>query len=303
MTRAALALALLLCLCAVSQAADPPQVGSFSLTFTEKAPASDPVKITQRTGWLLSTIKNKIDINYDLATETFETYIPAKYDGDSPYGLIVWVNAGPNGDVLENWKETLDKHKLIWVGANNSGNPRAMLIRMGLAFDAAAGMKKKYKIDDQRIYVAGFSGGSKIATVLGVAYPEVFRGGIYCCGSDFYRNLPTGEPGHYWPKGFNAPPGKLLIDSKKQNRHVFVTGEKDMNRESTQGFAAAYKADGFEHITLFDIPKMRHQPPDADWFEKGVIALDEIPPPTTKPAMKPATKPGAATRSAKPKLP
>src|SRR5436305_15034270 len=112
MTRATVALALLLCLCAVSQAADPPQVGSFSLTFSEKAPASDPVKITQRTGWLLSTIKKQVDINYDLATETFETYVPAKYDGDSPYGLFVWVSVGPKVDVPENWKEMLDRHKL-----------------------------------------------------------------------------------------------------------------------------------------------------------------------------------------------
>src|SRR5258708_2778381 len=109
MTRAALAFAILLPLCPSSQATDPPKTGSFSLTSTERAPASDPVKITQRTGWPLSTIKKQADINYDLATETFEAYVPAKYDGDSPYGLIVWVSAGPKGDVPENWKETLDK--------------------------------------------------------------------------------------------------------------------------------------------------------------------------------------------------
>src|SRR6266550_1290426 len=189
MTRASLTFSVVL-FSSITNAAEAPKVGEFTLTIADRSPASDPVKMTQRTGWTLSSIKKQIDINYDLTAESFEAYVPKDYDGDKPYGLIVWVNAGPRGDVPGNYKEILDQHKLIWIGANNSGNPRAMLIRMGLAFEAAAGMKKKYKIDEQRIYVAGISGGGKIATILGVAFPDVFRGGFYFVGSDCYRNVP-----------------------------------------------------------------------------------------------------------------
>lgn len=255
-----------------------------SLTLTEKSPLSDPVKITQRCGWSLDAIKKQIDVNYDLGGETFEVRLPNGYDPESPAGLFVWINAGNRGDAPAAWQPTLDQHKLIWIGANNSGNPRALLIRMSLAFDAVAGMKVKYKIDDQRIYIAGASGGGKVATVLGVAYPDVFRGGFYMIGADFYRNVPTPEPGHAWPKAFNTPQGKLSTDAKKRNRHVLLTGDKDMNREPIKAFAAAFKADGFEHVTLLDIPGHGHQIPDAEWFEKGVTALDEIPPSATQPA-------------------
>src|SRR5712664_4087806 len=101
MTRASLAIAILLSLSTTAQAIDPPQTSAFSLTLTERSPASDPVKITQRAGWTLSTIKKEIDITYDLSTESFEAYVPADYKADAPYGLIVWVSAGPKGDMPE----------------------------------------------------------------------------------------------------------------------------------------------------------------------------------------------------------
>src|SRR5437763_378787 len=128
-------------------------------TIKDRSPLSDPVKICKRTGWNLETIKKQIDPTYDPATETYETYVPADYAGAEPYGLFVWVSAGPRGDVKGDWKEILDKHKLIWIGANNSGNPRAMLVRVGLALDIAAAAKKQYKIDDRRVYVGGVSSG------------------------------------------------------------------------------------------------------------------------------------------------
>ena len=144
--------------------------------------------------------------------------------------------------------------------------------------------KAPYQIDDQRIYIAGASGGAKVATVMGVCFSDVFRGGFYMLAGDFYRHIPTGEPDHVWFKAFNAPPGKFFLDAKKRSRHVLLTGETDINRAPITAFAAAFKADKFEHVTLLDIPGLGHQLPDAEWFEKGIAALDEVPASTTKPA-------------------
>jgi hypothetical protein len=59
-----------------------------------------------------------------------------------------------------------------------------------------------------------------------------------------------------------------------------------------------FKRDGFEHITYFQVPGMGHQAPDAEWFEKGLAALDE--PIATAPVaggarrpVTPATRPSA----------
>jgi len=72
MTRASLAFSLLL-LCSTTAHAAKLQLfksGDLALTFTERSPESNPVKITQRTGWPLNTIKKQADINYDLSTES-----------------------------------------------------------------------------------------------------------------------------------------------------------------------------------------------------------------------------------------
>ena len=271
------------CLACSGDAEETAKTDDVSLTFTEKSPLSDPIKITKRTGWSLETIKKQVDPNYELSAESFSAYVPEDYDGSKPFGLFVWINAGPKGDIPSAWKPVFDKHHLILIGANNGGNPRPILIRMGMALDAVKNMKGKYKIDDARIYVGGASGGGKVATILGVAWPDAFRGGFYMIGTCHYREVATGEPGHYWPKGFDAPESKLLMQSKQQNRHVFMTGEKDMNRKPTQGMSAAYKSDRFLHVTVLDVPGAGHEIPDAEWFEKGIIALDVIPVSATKP--------------------
>ena len=274
--------------CVTIFAADPPATGDSTIHLAEKSPFSDPVKITKRTAWSLEDIKKKIPIDYDLKDETFSLHVPESYKGDEPYGLMVWVSAGDKGEIPRQFREVADKRKIIWIGANKSGNPRAMLVRMELAFDAVVGMKAQYKIDDKRIYIAGVSGGGKMAAIMGVGYPEIFNGGFYFIGAEYFRELPTGEPNHYFPRAFNAPEPKLLLDSKKKSRHVLMTGETDMNRKPIQVIYNGMKTDKFEHITLLDIPGVGHQLPDAEWFEKGMAALDEIPPDKT--ATKPVNK-------------
>ncbi len=264
------------------------QTGEIPLTFKVKSAWSDPVKLARRGGWPLEALRKEADTNYDMANETFSAYIPADYDGTKPFGLIVYINAGDNGSIRPDWKPVLDKHHIIWIGANNGGNPRQFLIRMGMALDAVSNLKTLYKIDDDRIYISGTSGGGKVASILGIAWPDVFRGGLYIIGSTYYREVPNGDPNGFWVKGYNAPESKLFLQSKQRNRHVFFTGEKDMNRKPIKDMYEAAKSDRFQHVTLLDAPGFGHQPPDAEWFEKGIAALEEIPP---KAATKPTTKP------------
>jgi hypothetical protein len=255
------------------------QTGAFTIRFTSKSPLSDPVKICRRCGWSLAEFRRQAPDAYTIEDETFSVYVPADYAGArEPYGLFVFVHAGGSGDVPGGgWTEALDRHRLIWIGANNSGNPRPALIRIALAFDAVTGMKAKgYQIDAKRIYIAGASGGAKVASALGICFPDAFSGGgFYFIGADFYRQVLTpNDPKRAYPRGFVAPEGRYLTAARKQSRHVLLTGENDMNREPVTAFAGAFKADGFAHVTLLDVPGLGHRLPDSEWFEKGLEALD-----------------------------
>jgi pimeloyl-ACP methyl ester carboxylesterase len=69
------------------------------------------------------------------------------------------------------------------------------------------------------VYVGGFSGGSRIAQRLALAYPDLFRGALLNAGSD-----PI-DAGHA-----NPPPRELLERVQESTRVVYVTGEHDTVR-------------------------------------------------------------------------
>ena len=263
------------CATAAPPATQPIQTGAISLTFDQKSALSDAAKIAQRAGWPLESIQKQIDINYDLAQESYNAFVPPAYDGTEPYGLFVYISAGDDGGPPGDWKDVLTRHKIIWIGARKAGNKRAVMVRIGLAFDAVEGMKARYKIDPKRIYISGTSGGGKVASVLGVEYPEVFNGGFYFIGADFYRPVPS-TPGRAWPKAYSLPVPKLVAAEKRGSRHVLLTGEGDMNRDPIVAFAAAFKADGFLHVTLLDVPGLGHKLPAVEWFEKGKAGVRAV---------------------------
>ena len=274
-----------------------PGNGHFQLTFTERSPLSTNKEICARMGWsLLEEEAAKVD--YNLAQESFEVYVPPTYTGEKPFGLLVFVSPGGGGSLKGNkWQSVIDAHELIWVGPNKVGNDRYNRPRMGITIDAAVNMQTRYKIDPNRVYVAGTSGGGRIASMLGVGFPDVFKGGFYIVGCNFYRREPSVEQkGAYFPRSYYVPPTKYFEMAKKQSKHVFLTGDTDGNREQTEVYYKAFVHDGFQHCTYLQVPGMGHSPPPQDWFEKGIAALDApLPNPKTIVA---ATKPAPATRNA-----
>ena len=265
---------------------NPNRTGAYQLKIAERSRNSAIALICARMGWgnmeqvKAAALKDGADADYDLANETFEVYVPEKYTGDEPCGLFVWVSAGPTGRVHEQWIDVLDKHKLIWVGANKSGNNRSKWVRLGLAIDAAEHMQKLYKIDRLRVYVSGGSGGGRVSSTLAMGFPDVFTGGGYpIIGCNYFRRVDAGvgEDGRtrFWQRAFERPTAKLLQLATKERRFVLLTGDNDGNREQTQVYAEAMKKDGFKYVTYLQVPGMGHQTPNAEWFEKGIVALDE----------------------------
>jgi hypothetical protein len=259
------------------------RTGSFQIKIAERCKDSAIPLLVARFGFApIDPAKDPdVEKDYDLANESFEVYVPPDYTGKEPYGLIVWVNAGPTGNVHAPWVGVLNKHKLIWIGANNSGNNRNGRIRMALAVDAAHYMPTAYNIDKDRVYVSGGSGGGRCSSMLGIAYPEYFTGGSYpIIGCNFYRRITvaaaTATKGtEFYEASFKRPPAKLWDLVTKERRHVYLTGDNDPNRLQTELNYKAAKKDGFKHITYIQVPGMGHQSPDAEWFEKGIVALDE----------------------------
>ena len=116
----------------------------------------------------------------DPAQEHWQVYVPEDYDGSTPYGVLVWV---PPWDVLgipSGWQRILKEHHLIYVAAGNSGNDQSVpMRRVPLALTGFVNIASRYKTDPNRIYIAGFSGGGVVASVMAAAYADVFTGGMF----------------------------------------------------------------------------------------------------------------------------
>ena len=249
-----------------------PRTGAYRDTLTERHPSSSIAKLKARIRFANADATPE----YDLADESFEIYVPSDYDPAKTYGLLVWVSPSDSGAMPPMWKAILDQHDFIWVGANDAGNERIGWYRFGLALDAAFNMKQRYSIDPDRVYISGMSGGGRVASRMGVAYADEFAGAFMIVGCDFYKRTPVpNDAPKVYIERYATPVGKIIAKAVRDNRYVLLTGTKDFNRDETQSiYEHGFTKEHFAHVTYLEVPDMGHELPPAEWFEKGIDALD-----------------------------
>jgi dienelactone hydrolase len=198
----------------------------------------------------------------DLARERFTLYVPAEAPPGG-YALMVFIFPSAAAKVPDRWPSALDHHGMIFVGAENAGNDAAPFDRREpLALAAARNVMKRYPVDPARVYVGGFSGGSRVALRLAVAYPDLFSGALLDAGSD-----ALGE-------AIVIPPADLFHRFQESSRLVYLTGDHDdfhrnldnRSRDSMRAFC----------VSNFDIETMHgtwHQLADPASFSQALDSL------------------------------
>jgi len=175
-----------------------------------------PLAAAQISLALARTGKRLSEQPVNLAGEKFLLYIPER-EPPQGFGLLVFVPPWNGAVMPPDWAPILDQTGLIFVAATASGNDASVLgRRYPLALLAEYNVAKRYHVDSQRIYVAGFSGGSRVALRLALAYPDVFRGAILDAGSD-----PIGD------SSAPLPPRDIFLRVQETTRFVYVTGDRD----------------------------------------------------------------------------
>jgi len=211
---------------------------------------------------------------YDVSMEKFDIIVPKKYKKGDPHGLFIWVSPSPAPSISPEWEAVLAEKKLIFVGAHNSGNNREVFARMRMAVDANDNMRELYDIDDKRVYVSGFSGGARVASMLGVTYADMFTGAIAFMGVNFYTDIVSLDKTEVFEARY-IPHEEIAALAKAEGRYVLVTGEKDFNLKNTSAvFENGFKKEGFKAVELMNVPGQGHQPPKAEWLKKAIEFLD-----------------------------
>lgn len=254
----------------------PAPTGNFEAVFNQYHPLSTVREIIKRTG-----VKPKENQNWDhqykLEEETFQVYVPKHYKPETQFGLLLWINAGDKGFIPKAFPTIMDKHNLIWIGADKSGNNENVAKRrIPLALDAVHNMNKRYNIDPKRIYVSGISGGGRVASMVALHYSDIFTGGIFVIGANYWNKMAVpSEPGKVWLPALPKPKPIFLTRARKYGRYVLLTGDNDFNREQMKAFYDHGYNRYLDHVLYLQVPEMGHQMCPPDWFEKSLLFLDD----------------------------
>lgn len=110
---------------------------------------------------------------------TFWAYVPENYNPDYKYGLMVWIH--PPGNTMEStifkeWKSICEQRGIIIVGPAAQDIIRWNRDETEFVKDVVESMRKKYQIDNTRIFLVSHRDGSEFAFDLAFKYRELFRG-------------------------------------------------------------------------------------------------------------------------------
>lgn len=172
-------------------------------------------------------------------------------------GVLVFVKPIDSGEMPSGWGPVLDEKNLIWVAAEGFGNDRPRAQRILAAMAAANLIESLQAVDKRRVYIAGMSGGGRIASQIITRFPRRFDGALYIVGADFWTSAEV-----------------KYLPAITANRYVFLTGSRDFNHRDMRRVFEKYQAAGVTQALLMDLPGFAHEYPDAEQLGKAIGFLD-----------------------------
>jgi dienelactone hydrolase len=208
----------------------------------------------------------------NVADEKFMVYVPPQHPA-AGFGLVVFIPPWQDARLPPGWASVLDRYGTIFVSAARSGNDESVRGRREpLALLAADNMIVDYPIDPEHVYVAGFSGGSRIALRLALGYPDLFRGAILNAGSD-----PIGD------RDIPLPPRELFLNFQDSTHLVYVTGAEDTDHAN----ADMVSLNSMHHWCVFNTdiqpePRAGHAVAGAAALARALATLRDNRPPEAR---------------------
>jgi predicted esterase len=244
----------------VAAAADPPRPGY-----------QPSVKVTAETrlDWVFAVAnqsskqppKGWLD-GYDSTKQTYELFVPRSFDARKPQAAILFISPGDKPMGYASWQQACQELGVILAGPHAAGNDCPMKRRVRIVMDVLDDLRRKFNVDPDRTYLAGFSGGGRVACAIGFALPEYFGGVIPICAG-----------------------GELREDSWLRQRVsdrlsvALLTGENDFNRGEVERWRQPMLSEVGVRSRAWTYPKLGHAVPGGKglvevfrWLEEGLPA-------------------------------
>ncbi len=196
---------------------------------------------TVQPGKIMEAVTCKAD-----PSQSYALYIPLKGNA-TPLPIIYFFDSHGAGALpLNKYKSLAETYGFILVGSNNSKNGNDWSTTERIWQQLSADTKMRLKINSNRMYTVGFSGGAKVAGYVAIQHPEIK--GVIAGGA----GLPDGVGADNFNFSFTAIAGEgdmnlteLIsisrdLDKTRTRHHIlFFDGKHEWAPVSTMGIAFA----------------------------------------------------------------
>jgi pimeloyl-ACP methyl ester carboxylesterase len=168
----------------------------------------------------------------DNPAQSYALFLPSSYTPDRNWPILYAFDPGARGTIpVERFKEAAEKYGWIVAGSNNSRNgpwPPTANSWNAIYLDT----HERFRIDDRRVYVTGFSGGARVALTIAALCKDCIAG-VIASGAGF--------------------PARMLPDSSMHFLFFAAVGSDDFNFPEVTGLEDSLKQAGItHHIEVFN---------------------------------------------------
>jgi pimeloyl-ACP methyl ester carboxylesterase len=239
--------------------------------YIEKLVVAEPTKLD----WVFPLLEKSPPVMPEaLVKETtrggrFEYEFFGPREGDAAgraWPLVIFVSPQDRPVGWDFWAPTCDAHGVLFAGVRDAGNGVAVSRRVRATLEVLGDVRSRYRVDPERTYLAGFSGGAFIACRVAFAVPE-YVGGVVCIG-----DAPQLPPDPWARQRLRERLSLAIVCGAREPAGPMV--------EELDG--PMFQAAGVQAETLI-LPRQGHTMPDAKvmerafgWLEQGVEGRREI---------------------------
>jgi pimeloyl-ACP methyl ester carboxylesterase len=195
---------------------------------------------------------------YDSAKQQYEFYVPPKRDPKTPLPVIIFIS--PSNEPM-GWKQFEPVCKtlgFVFAGSRDAGNDCPTKRRVRIVLDVLDDVRRSCPTDPDRTYIAGFSGGGRIACAVAFALPEYFGGAMPICASGDLRD-------EEWLR-------QRVIDRLSV---ALMTGDGDFNRPEVVRLRGPYLKEVGVRTRWWEQAGLGHGVPGEKQLSEAVKWLDE----------------------------
>jgi tetratricopeptide (TPR) repeat protein len=139
----------------------------------------------------VGTITDRVVIEAD-KTQSYSLYLPSKFDGKTKLPIIYVFDPGARGKTgVQVFSDAAEKYDYIVVGSNDSRNGLGGDKLMAIFNNISTDTHRRFPIDDTRIVMAGFSGGSRTASIFAYSCKCAFA--VIGSGAGFWQGVDVNK--------------------------------------------------------------------------------------------------------------